>query len=49
MRHDEYARHDATALAALVRAGEVTPDELLDAALARADAVNPAVNAITAR
>lgn len=30
--------HDATGLAALVAAGEVTPDELLDAALARAEA-----------
>ncbi len=43
--HD-YARHDATALAALLRAGQVTADELLDAALARATTVNPALNAL---
>jgi len=37
---------DATALAALVAAGEVTPGELLDAALAAVDARNPALNAV---
>jgi amidase/6-aminohexanoate-cyclic-dimer hydrolase len=37
---------DATALAALVAKGEVTPDELLDAALAAAEARNPALNAV---
>ena len=49
MTHDEYIRHDATALAALVRAGEVTPLELIDAAVRRLEAVNPAVNAIVYR
>ncbi len=44
----EYARHDAVGLAALVASGEVTPGELLDAAIARADEV-AGLNAITAR
>ncbi|WP_460911577.1 amidase [Spirosoma areae] len=43
---DEYVKHDATALAELVRTGEVTPDELLETAIARAEAVNPQLNAI---
>lgn len=37
---------DATALAALVAAGEVTPSELLDAALAAVEERNPALNAV---
>ena len=40
-----YDGFDATGLAALVAAGDVTPDELLEAALARVTAVNPALNA----
>ncbi|MFD2937139.1 amidase [Spirosoma flavum] len=43
---DEYVKHDATALSELVRAGDVTPAELLETAIARAEAVNPQVNAI---
>ena len=43
---DEYVKHDAIALAELVRAGEVTPAELLETAIARAEAVNPQLNAI---
>ncbi|CCH57205.1 Amidase [Fibrisoma limi BUZ 3] len=46
MSFDEYARCDATALAELVRNGEVSPAELLETAIARAEAVNPALNAI---
>lgn len=42
----EYDRYDALGLADLVRRGETTPAELLDAALARAEAVNPKLNAI---
>ncbi len=38
--------HDATGLAALVAAGDVTPIELLDRALARTAALNPALNAV---
>ena len=43
---DEYVKHDATALANLVQKGEVTPGELLETAIARAETVNPALNAI---
>ncbi|QMW00636.1 amidase [Spirosoma foliorum] len=43
---EEYVKHDATALAGLVQKGEVTPAELLETAIARADAVNPKLNAI---
>ncbi|MFW0794343.1 amidase [Gordonia sp. CPCC 205515] len=49
MNLDEYRTLDATALAALVAAREVTPEELLDLARQRADAVNPALNAIVMR
>lgn len=37
----EYVEHDATALAGLVRTGQVSPAELLETAIARAEAVNP--------
>jgi amidase/6-aminohexanoate-cyclic-dimer hydrolase len=37
---------DATETAARVSRGEVTPDELLDAALAAVDRLNPALNAV---
>ncbi len=40
---------DATGIAALVRKGEVTPLELVDAAISRAERVNPLVNAIAER
>jgi amidase/6-aminohexanoate-cyclic-dimer hydrolase len=43
----EYLRHDAIGLAGLVRSGEVGPHELLDAALARTEAINPKINAVT--
>ncbi|HEX4896032.1 MAG TPA: amidase family protein, partial [Solimonas sp.] len=42
----DYQRHDGIGLAELVRKREVTPAELLEAALARAEAVNPRLNAI---
>lgn len=42
----DYTAHDATALAALVRAGEVAPEELLQACEARVRAHNPRLNAI---
>lgn len=42
----EYENHDALGLAALVAAGEVSPAELVDAAIHRARAVNPRINAI---
>lgn len=43
---EEYVKHDATALADLVRTGAVSPAELLETAIARAEAVNPRLNAI---
>ena len=42
----EYDRLDALAQAALVRAGQLTPAELCATAVARAEAVNPQINAI---
>ncbi|QXQ07599.1 amidase [Sphingosinicellaceae bacterium] len=45
----EYADHDGLALAALVRGGEVTPVELVDAAIARIEALNPQLNAVVYR
>lgn len=43
---DELARLDATAQAALVRNKEVTPLELVDAAIAHIEQVNPQLNAV---
>ncbi|MEP3329399.1 amidase family protein [Sedimentitalea sp.] len=43
---DIYLENDATALAALVASGEVTPDALLDCALERVESINPALNAV---
>src|SRR6267142_2191346 len=43
----EYERHDGLGLAALVARREVKPEELLEAAIARVEARNPAVNAVT--
>ena len=45
MSWDEWARHDATALAERVRKGEVTPAELAAQAAAGVAKVNPAVSA----
>lgn len=42
----EYRSRDALGLAELVRKGETTADELLDIAVARTNAVNPAINAV---
>src|SRR5579862_5640135 len=41
-----YAWLDATAQAELVAAGETTPLELVDAAIARVEALNPPLNAV---
>ncbi|MCB0639502.1 MAG: amidase [Lewinella sp.] len=46
MTFTEYRQYDALGLAELVRKGDVTPTELAELAIARAEAVNPAVNAI---
>lgn len=45
----DYAAYDATGLADLVRRREISADELLDAAIARAEEVNPQLNAIVSR
>ncbi|MDP9102588.1 MAG: amidase family protein [Pseudomonadota bacterium] len=42
----EYADHDGLGLAALVRKGEVSPAELVEAAIERIERHNPALNAV---
>lgn len=49
MNADEYQAHDGLGLAELVAAKEVTATELLELARARAEAVNPRINAIVRR
>ena len=49
MNLSEYSCHDGLGLAALVRAGEVSRDELARAAFEAMDAVNDALNAIVGR
>lgn len=44
---DEYTAYDAVGLAALIRTGEVSAAEVLEAAIARAEAVDPIINAVT--
>lgn len=46
MKFEEYRKQDAVGLAALVTKREVTASELLETAIARAEAVNPKLNAI---
>jgi amidase len=46
VRLDEYSRYDATGLSQLVTAGEVTPAELQDLALAAHAQVHPQINAV---
>ncbi|GAA4548111.1 amidase [Amycolatopsis samaneae] len=46
MEYSEYRRFDAVGLAELVARGEVSPAELLDVAIARAEQVNGSLNAI---
>lgn len=43
---DPFVDLDATALAALVRDGEASPTELVDAAISRIEALNPQINAV---
>jgi amidase len=45
----EYTEYDGLDLAALVRSKEVSPDEVLEAAILRIEALNPALNAVVAR
>src|SRR5258705_3308506 len=46
-RFPEYERYDATGLADLVRRRQISPGELLDAAIERVEARNAALNAVT--
>ena len=46
MRFDEYRKHDAVSLAGLIAKREVSAEEVLETAIARAEHVNPAINAI---
>lgn len=46
---EEYAQHDALGLAELVEKRRVKPEEILEAAIARAEAVNPKINAIVVK
>jgi Asp-tRNA(Asn)/Glu-tRNA(Gln) amidotransferase A subunit family amidase len=43
---EDYRRHDAVALAALIRDRQVSALEVIEAAIERAQAVNPSINAI---
>ena len=49
MKYEDYARYDGLGLAELVRRREVSPAELLDAAIARMDATNHDINAVVCR
>src|SRR5258705_2816065 len=42
----DYERYDGLGLAGLVRGGEVKAEEMLEAAIERVDALNPALNAV---
>ena len=44
---EDYEAHDALGLAALVARGDITPEELLEAAIEQVEARNDAVNAVT--
>lgn len=46
MRHDEYVKYDGLGLAKLIKDGHVSAREVLTAAIARRNAVNPAINAV---
>ncbi len=46
---NDYTRYDAVGLAQLVRAREVSADELLEAAIAQVERVNPQINAVVTR
>ncbi len=46
MRFDEYRKHDAVSLSELIATREVSATEVLEAAITRAEHVNPAINAI---
>ncbi len=43
---DDYSAYDGLGLAELVRAGEVSPEDVLEAAIARIESLNPRLNAV---
>lgn len=43
---NDYSAHDGVALAALVRSGDVSPRELVTAAIERIESLNPQINAV---
>jgi amidase len=45
----DYDWYDGLGLAGLVRGGEVKAEEMLEAAIERVDALNPALNAVVTR
>jgi amidase len=45
----DYAEHDGLALGALVRNGDVSPAELVEAAIARIERLDPTINAVVYR
>jgi amidase len=49
MQTEDYDRHDALGLANLIRRGEVSAFEVCETAIARIEALNPALNAIVAQ
>lgn len=49
MHAEDYVRHDGLGLAALVQRREVSASELLETALSRIEALNPALNAVVRR
>jgi amidase len=46
MRFEEYRNHDAISLAELIAKREISAKEVLEAAIARAEQVNPVINGI---
>jgi amidase len=46
MRHDEYVKYDGLGLTELIGKGDVSAREVLTAAIARRNAVNPSLNAV---
>lgn len=49
MKVSEYAALDGTGLAQLIRKKEVSPEEVLDAAIAAIEEVNPSINAVVTK
>lgn len=49
MKAEDYDRHDALGLAGIIRRGEVSAAEVCEAAIARIEALNPALNAVVAQ